>query len=84
MQHPPHETPHQSVSQGGRGLPRVLTGMVRMARMQGGVVNDTDLCKCGHPVYHHEAGICWTDTEGNETWVDRDGNCDCDWLEVAS
>lgn len=44
-------------------------------------MNDADLCKCGHPVSHHSAGICWTDAEGNETWIESE--CGCGWLEVA-
>jgi hypothetical protein len=40
------------------------------------------VCKCGHPVRHHDAGVCWTDAQGNETWTNDE--CRCSWLEVPS
>jgi hypothetical protein len=38
------------------------------------------VCVCGHPASHHDAGCCWTDAEGNESW-EFDG-CTCIGFEA--
>lgn len=33
-----------------------------------GTVRHRATCTCGHPAAHHDAGTCWTDSEGREVW----------------
>lgn len=44
---------------------------------------DPGLCQhCNHPVSHHDAGECWTDTQGREVYDEVDGQCPCSWLTL--
>lgn len=39
----------------------------------------TSCRNCGHPEAHHDAGECWTDHDGHETWGET--SCPCSWYE---
>lgn len=32
-------------------------------------------CRCGHPIHHHDAGECWTTTDGQETHGETSCRC---------
>lgn len=42
-------------------------------------LSDDEVCRCGHPAAHHDAGECWTGADGQEVW--QDSHCDCGWWE---
>lgn len=35
--------------------------------------------QCGHPASHHDAGECWTNADGSETYDET--SCRCSWYE---